>query len=140
MTRINAGIPVEYLSDQHLLAEHREIKRIPNTKFNSIPTKEFTLGKGHVLFFIDKNNYTLNRYIEIYQECLKRNFNVTNYSDCWNKKEETKDKAYIPTSKDMKLVIDRIISNVILSKQTPRYYGIKITKEIYINKLGNIVK
>ena len=33
MTRINAGIPVEKLSDQHLLAEHREIKRIPNTKF-----------------------------------------------------------------------------------------------------------
>jgi hypothetical protein len=29
MTRINL-IPVNELTDQHLLAEHREIKRIPN--------------------------------------------------------------------------------------------------------------
>ena len=32
MTRINCGIPPEELSDKHLLAEHREIKRIPNCK------------------------------------------------------------------------------------------------------------
>ena len=30
MTRINAGIPVQSLSGKHLIAEHREIKRIPN--------------------------------------------------------------------------------------------------------------
>lgn len=28
MTRINVGIPPRALSDKHLLAEHREIKRI----------------------------------------------------------------------------------------------------------------
>jgi hypothetical protein len=33
MTRINL-IPVEELTDQHLLAEHREIKRIPNAVIN----------------------------------------------------------------------------------------------------------
>jgi hypothetical protein len=30
MTRINTGIPPKELTDKHLLAEHREIKRIPN--------------------------------------------------------------------------------------------------------------
>jgi len=30
MTRINAGYSVRRLTDKHLLAEHREIKRIPN--------------------------------------------------------------------------------------------------------------
>ena len=30
MTRVNVGIPPVELVDQHLLAEHREIKRIPN--------------------------------------------------------------------------------------------------------------
>ena len=30
MTRINAGIPPKKLTNRHLLAEHREIKRIPN--------------------------------------------------------------------------------------------------------------
>lgn len=30
MTRINCGIPPSELTNKHLLAEHREIKRIPN--------------------------------------------------------------------------------------------------------------
>lgn len=30
MTRINVGYGVRNLTRQHLLAEHREIKRIPN--------------------------------------------------------------------------------------------------------------
>ena len=30
MTRINVGIPPAELVNQHLIAEHREIKRIPN--------------------------------------------------------------------------------------------------------------
>ena len=29
MTRINSAIPVKCLTDEHLLAEHREIKRLP---------------------------------------------------------------------------------------------------------------
>lgn len=29
MTRINSAINVKYLTDEHLLAEHREIKRMP---------------------------------------------------------------------------------------------------------------
>ena len=62
MTRINAGIPVQQLNGKHLIAEHREIKRVPNlVRYNiekgnpisGIPPK-FTLGKGHVKFFYDK--------------------------------------------------------------------------------------
>ena len=30
MTRINVGISPAELNDKHLIAEHREIKRIPN--------------------------------------------------------------------------------------------------------------
>ena len=62
MTRINIGIPPKQLTNKHLIAEHREIKRIPNViskgKYNlkSIPP-EFTLGKGHVSFFYDKLQY-----------------------------------------------------------------------------------
>lgn len=89
MTRINAGIPVEELSDKHLLAEHREIKRIPNAvcfgraNVEVIPEK-FTLGKGHVKFFYDKNKFLYNRYCDIYNECKKRGFNVTWYGGAWN--------------------------------------------------------
>ena len=83
MTRINAGIPVKLLCDEHLLAEHREIKRIPNSKLNGNPPLKFTLGKGHVTFFKNKSKYTLNRYLEIHNECILRGFSVTDYSSAW---------------------------------------------------------
>lgn len=49
MTRINVGVKPKELCRQHLLAEAREIKRIPNVvakgKFNlKNQPKEFTLG------------------------------------------------------------------------------------------------
>ena len=61
MTRINI-IPVEELTDQHLMSEYREIFMIGSSfqlSLNSknwdpqkIP-KKFTLGTGHVMFFYD---------------------------------------------------------------------------------------
>lgn len=84
MTRINAFIPPEELTNKHLLAEHREIKRIPNTimsgkaKLTDIPSK-FSLGKGHVKFFYNKLAFLKNRYETIYAECMSRGFNVTYY-------------------------------------------------------------
>ena len=62
MTRINSAIDPKNLTDQHLIAELRELpriftavnKRIEQGKyFNDIP-KEFALGSGHVKFFYDK--------------------------------------------------------------------------------------
>ena len=67
MTRINTAISVKSLTDEHLLAEHREIKRLANTKItnlNDIPS-EFCLGKGHVKFFMNKFKYTFNRYKQL---------------------------------------------------------------------------
>ena len=83
MTRINV-IPAEELWDQHLLAEHREIKRIPNCikkwKYNMswIPS-EYTMWTWHVKFFYDKLFFLMERYWELYNECRKRWFKVTNY-------------------------------------------------------------
>ncbi|WP_200898215.1 pyrimidine dimer DNA glycosylase/endonuclease V [Xenorhabdus khoisanae] len=55
MTRINVILPSE-LCDQHLLAEHRELTRIPNDivkKQGNVTLSAlsaYTLGKGHVIF------------------------------------------------------------------------------------------
>lgn len=80
MTRINL-VPPSELCDQHLLAEHRELTRIPNAVLRGRYSlqnqpKEYTLGKGHVKFFYDKFFFLLNRYLEIERECLDRGFNV----------------------------------------------------------------
>lgn len=82
MTRINL-IPVEGLCDQHLLAEHRELTRIPNAVAKGKYSLEgqpndYKLGTGHVKFFFDKMTFLKRRYEEIHAECLVRGFRVTN--------------------------------------------------------------
>lgn len=113
MTRINVGIPPAELTDKHLLAEHREIKRIPNmvksgrAKIVDIP-KSFTLGKGHVKFFYNKMAYTQQRYQEIHKECRKRGFNIQNYNSAWYGLPTELFNNYTPTEQDIKIIKERI--------------------------------
>ena len=84
MTRINI-IAVSELTDQHLIAEYREITMIPaaltrtlNSKSGFIKKKipdRFTLNTGHVYFFYDKGLYLYNRYDNIVEEMILRGFN-----------------------------------------------------------------
>jgi deoxyribonuclease (pyrimidine dimer) len=93
MTRINAGINPQRLTNSHLLAEHREIKRVPNAiksgrfSMKGAPSK-FTLGTGHVKFFYDKQKYLLDRYRRIHAECLLRGHKVTDFSEAWSGLEQ----------------------------------------------------
>jgi hypothetical protein len=113
MTRINIAIPPAELNTRHLLAEHRELKRIPNCvsrgRFNlkSIP-KEFTLGKGHVSFFYDKLEYLRKRYEDLYEECMNRNFNVSYYGNAWDNIPSELMNDYTPTQKDEQIIRQRI--------------------------------
>ena len=80
MTRINLISPKE-LCDQHLLAEHRELTRIPNAvakgKFHlKGQPEEYKLGEGHVRFFFNKMAFLKRRYDELHTECKARGFNV----------------------------------------------------------------
>lgn len=113
MTRINAGIPPKELTDKHLLAEHREIKRIPNViasgRFNMQgQPDEFTLGKGHVKFFYDKCGYLLERYNQIYDECIRRGFSVTYYGGAWSNVPSKYMGYYTPTKECIQLIKQRI--------------------------------
>ena len=113
MTRINVGICPTELTDKHLLAEHREIKRIPNCinkgKYNmdGIPDK-FKLGKGHVKFFYNKLEYLFLRYVHLHLECKYRGFNVQNYSKAWDNLPKELLNHYKPTERDRLIVQQRI--------------------------------
>lgn len=113
MTRINCGIPPAELVDKHLMAEHREIKRIPNCiskgkySMKDQPAK-FTLGTGHVKFFYDKLLYLKNRYEDIYAECIRRGFKVTYYGEAWNNMPEELMGDYNPTERDASIIRERI--------------------------------
>ena len=113
MTRINVGIPPTELVNQHLIAEHREIKRIPNCiakgKYNmeGIPNK-FKLGTGHVKFFYNKLLYLKNRYISLYNECIKRGFNVQNYIGAWDNVPQELMNDYKVEDNDIVIIKQRI--------------------------------
>jgi deoxyribonuclease (pyrimidine dimer) len=126
MTRINIGIPPKKLSDQHLLAEHREIKRLVNWDKKSIINK-FTLGKGHVLFFSDKHLYIYNRYCELYDECLKRGFKVTNYKVNWEGLRYKND--YNPSNDDIKIIKERLSDRIENAKCSLTYYKEKVSTQ-----------
>lgn len=117
MTRINAGFPVKQLTVKHLIAEHREIKRIPNTiksgkaKIVNIPAN-FTLGTGHVKFFYNKLGYLKERYEELFRECVLRGYNVTYYGDCFNNLPNELMNNYTVTEEARKLIQDRIFQKL----------------------------
>lgn len=115
MTRINVGIKPKELPSKLLLAEHREIKRIPNTinsgkaKIENIPDS-FRLGSGHVKFFYDKMTYLENRYQALYAECVERGFNVTYYGETFQLTPNTLHNDYKPSLHDRQLIVERIES------------------------------
>lgn len=82
MTRINV-IPVTELHNKHLMAEYRELPRVltlslksyHNNVIRTLPDS-YRLGTGHVLFFYDKLEYLHDRYVELYKELRKRNYNL----------------------------------------------------------------
>lgn len=117
MTRINVGIHPRELPDKLLLAEHREITRIPNAvtsgkaKIQNIPQR-FTLGTGHVKFFYSRLGYLSQRYSSLFSECQRRGFQVTDKSTAFELTDETRELfgEYIETQEDRQILLERIHS------------------------------
>lgn len=121
MTRINLMSP-SLLCDQHLLAEHREIKRIPNViksgrySLEWMPTN-YTLWTWHVKFFYNKLKWLKMRYILLHQECIKRNFNVTFYIESFDNLPKELYNEYTPTKEEIDISWGRILEKL-LEKNT----------------------
>ena len=122
MTRINCNVPVENLNDKHLMAEHREIKRVCHrlkerlrvNKFDDIPAVFYEIKKNEIvfkeLFWLDKGLFTLNRYKKIHNECKRRGFNVSDFSNNWKIYEQKPEffNDYEPTELQNNMILQRI--------------------------------
>lgn len=79
MTNVNTIDP-KHLTDQHLLAEYRELPRIASHFSHNprvpIPEK-YKLGTGHIKFFYNKAHYLIQRHEAIMDELMVRRFNLT---------------------------------------------------------------
>lgn len=101
MTRVNSAIPVKLLCDELLLAEHREIKRLPKVLEKSLRTRglcnipeSFVLGTGHVKC-LEKAKDSLTSIVEYHTkkvEFLSNIFSNTIQSrlwlDIWNSRDK----------------------------------------------------
>ncbi|RYG97237.1 endonuclease V [archaeon] len=85
MTRINANVPPAKLHRLHLIAEFREITMVPASLRRSLRSKtheailesipkQFTLNKGHVTFFYDKQVFLQRRFHALVDEMEKRGY------------------------------------------------------------------
>ena len=140
MTRINSAIPPKNLTDQHLVAELRELPRIftsvlkrveKGRPFNDIP-KKFTLGPGHCKFFYDKTLFLQRRHCLLQKEYRTRFNREWPYKPEWLAYEW---ETHIPTQEERDLLIERISTRISESNQIPRYYGRPISKEEAIENL-----
>lgn len=139
MTRINSGISVGSLIDSHLFSEYRELVRIPNTiksgraVVKNIPNN-FSLNKGHVRFYYPRLKYLHKRSNALYEELLRRGYNVEDYSSCfqslppelYNDWDDTEAKP---------ILIERITERLIGMKNL-KYNRQPITTEEAIQKLN----
>ena len=79
MTRINC-IPVQELTRQHLIAEYRELPRVfalarKAHERGPVPRPtEYTLGKGHLLFFYTRLGYLAPRQADLVLEMQRRGY------------------------------------------------------------------
>lgn len=115
MTRINVVPPAE-LCDQHLLAEHRELTRIPNHLAKQggyiasmgLQMTDYCLGTGHVRFFYNKMAFLRKRHLALMTELKARGFKAESrwpahmpyYPDFW--------KDYEPTEYALRINRERI--------------------------------
>jgi len=147
MTRINSAILPRNLTDQHLIAELRELPRIftavnkrldNDLEFDDIP-KNFCLGIGHTKFFYDKLAFLSERHARLrfeYNFRFKKKWQFKpDYSMLHKWTSNCLFNDYPPTAEEKDLLIERISTRINSSNQIPRYYRKQITKEEAINKL-----
>ena len=119
MTRINL-IPTEELSDQHLLAEYRELPRVIKQEhiyIGDAPNK-YVLGKGHVKWGRLHIQFLLDRYFELCNEMKYRGFKV-NYPH-----------------QQLLLYVQENVSIQLLNQYQPTKEDIEVSRNRIIEKLN----
>jgi len=138
VTRINL-VPADILSDQHLMAEYRELPMVAAALKRSLASKRglppipktFTLNKGHVTFFYNKGKFLRLRYDELIDELKRRGFELDPNRKCSFEvfeKNAGLNNDYIPTDDEIEISIERINKRINEKRHWYKYYGKAIFK------------
>tara|TARA_B100000287_G_scaffold103462_1_gene95708 strand:+ start:2476 stop:2883 length:408 start_codon:yes stop_codon:yes gene_type:complete len=130
MTRINLVEPSE-LTDQHLIAEYREIFMVGGSLKRTLVSKagyqeskvpkRYTLNTGHVYFFYNKGRYLHKRYTELIIEMKKRGFEPDASRTFPTKvfKDNGLYNDWMPNIEDYKIIRQRIAEKIAMK---PNWY------------------
>lgn len=132
MTRVNLISPV-CLYDQHIIAEWREIPRIPNAVRKLLLTKgtydilkeipqHYTLGKGHVKHFYNKLQFIKNRHELLKEEGRNRGLNLESITINLEGIPEIFKNDFFPQEKDVILNLQRITEKINLKPKFYKHY------------------
>lgn len=150
MTRINAFIKPEKLTDAHLVAEIKEINQLCGsynksknckTGISNLPN-QFTLNTGHVKFFYNYGLYLKKRFYKLKKEAIKRNFNITAdfNSSVWEKNHFNDFNPSINEKiRIQNILIDRISTRLSNQKSKIKYNSKDINSDKAIQILKNII-
>lgn len=151
MTRINL-VKVTELTDQHVMAEYREIKMVPSSLARSLVARSerevlarippaFTLNTGHVSFFYDKMQSLAQRHQKLFLELQYRGFTLDGnpyrdnlalfdgymYTQFWG--------DYNPTREALRIIRARIAEKIAMKPGWYRYLGVPLTDELCVYEM-----
>lgn len=132
------------LTDQHLIAEKRELRMIPpllekklskglGNVLTLIPPS-FVLGKGHMSFWLNKGFYLEKRFISLHQEMLKRGFNpsesITFNCEPFLLHKEILYLDYIPTKDSLEKIKERLQCRFLEKPSWYKFFGRSLTNDL----------
>ena len=140
MTRINT-LDVSLLLDEWLIAEYRELKRIPNKmragKYLSgwVP-EDYRMGFGHERFFLDKMLYLKIRHDELRDEMWARfgkEYDIT--VEVYDLPEYTL-RDWSPEHRDHVVNVGRLRERFSERKREYHYHGKVVTEDDFLKLYG----
>lgn len=150
MTRINT-IDVDMLTDQHLMAEYRELPMVNSALSRSLSSSRgvhhasippnYTLNRGHVTFFYDKGEWLYNRYQQLIEELYKRQYQIDPKSRVVFWQHFVDNNLYnnwLPDAQAHSTNVERLLERIYQKKDWYRYRGVPIT-ESYIERLKRFI-
>ena len=147
MTRVNV-VPVDELTNQHLMAEWREIPHMPKALARTLKSKagfkpekvadEYLLNTGHVYFFYNKLRFLEKRLRQIQCELLERGYNIDGQRrvkfDGFNPKFYN---DYEPTPEARKINRERIYERLWARPHLYKYWNTPFT--VAVENIGALI-
>lgn len=145
MTRINT-IDFDDLTDQHLMAEYRELPMVMGSMRRSLKSKngirnippKFTLNSGHVKFFYNKGRFLKWRYENLIEKLTERGYNLDENREVdFSVFDLYPQIDWEPTNEDMKVSAERILIRVAEKPSWYKYLSKQLCYNTYVQLLNS---